>query len=62
MAHRVLGFLERATAAGASALIGDPGRAYLRRDRLRELARYDVPAWPGLEDTEIKPTTVWELR
>jgi predicted nicotinamide N-methyase len=62
MAHRVLGFLDRATAAGASAMIGDPGRAYLRRDGLRELARYDVPAWPGLEDTEIKPTTVWELR
>jgi predicted nicotinamide N-methyase len=61
MAHRMLGFLDRAAAGGATALLGDPGRAYLRRDGLRELARYDVPAWPGLEDTEIKPTTVWEL-
>jgi len=60
MAHRALAFLRRMRAAGARVLIGDPGRAYLPPD-LRELARYPVPAWAGLEDTEIKPTTVWEL-
>ena len=60
MAHHALGFLRRRREAGARVLIGDPGRAYLPPD-LKALARYPVPAWAGLEDTEIKPTTVWEL-
>jgi predicted nicotinamide N-methyase len=60
MAHRALGFLRRMREAGARVLIGDPGRAYLPPD-LKALASYPVPAWAGLEDTEIKPTTVWEL-
>jgi len=59
MAHRVLSFLDRARAAGARVLIGDPGRTYLPPD-LRALASYPVPAWAGLEDTEVKQTTVWE--
>jgi predicted nicotinamide N-methyase len=60
MAHRALGFLRGMREAGARVLIGDPGRAYLPPD-LKALASYPVPAWAGLEDTEIKPTTVWEL-
>jgi predicted nicotinamide N-methyase len=60
MAHRALGFLRRMREAGARVLIGDPGRAYLPPD-LKALASYPVPAWAGLEDTEIKPSTVWEL-
>ena len=61
MAHRMLAFLRRAQSSGASALLGDPGRAYLPATGLRPLARYVVPAWPGLEDTEVKESTVWEL-
>jgi predicted nicotinamide N-methyase len=60
MAHHALRFLRRMREAGARVLIGDPGRAYLPPG-LTALASYPVPAWPGLEDTEIKPTTVWEL-
>jgi predicted nicotinamide N-methyase len=60
MAHHALGFLRRMREAGARVLIGDPGRAYLPPG-LTAVARYPVPAWAGLEDTEIKPTTVWEL-
>ena len=60
MAHHALGFLRRMREAGARVLIGDPGRAYLPPG-LTALASYPVPAWAGLEDTEIKPTTVWEL-
>ena len=60
MAHRALGFLRRMREAGARVLIGDPGRAYLPPD-LKALGSYPVPAWAGLEDTEIKPATVWEL-
>ena len=61
LAHRMLAFLRRAQSSGASALLGDPGRTYLPATGLRPLASYVVPAWPGLEDTEVKQTTVWEL-
>jgi predicted nicotinamide N-methyase len=61
LAHRMLAFLRRAQSAGATALLGDPGRTYLPATGLRPLASYVVPAWPGLEDTEVKQSTVWEL-
>jgi predicted nicotinamide N-methyase len=61
MAHRMLAFLARARAAGADTLLGDPGRAYLPAAGLRALAAYAVPAWPGLEDTEVKQATVWSV-
>jgi predicted nicotinamide N-methyase len=61
MAHRMLAFLRRAQSSGASALLGDPGRTYLPATGLRPLASYVVPAWPGLEDTEVKQSTVWQL-
>jgi predicted nicotinamide N-methyase len=61
MAHRMLAFLRRAQASGASALLGDPGRTYLPAAGLRPLASYVVPAWPGLEDAEVKQSTVWQL-
>jgi predicted nicotinamide N-methyase len=61
MAHRMLAFLRQAQSSGAAALLGDPGRAYLPSAGLHALASYAVPAWPGLEDTEVKQSTVWEL-
>lgn len=61
MAHRMLAFLRRAQSFGASALLGDPGRAYLPATGLEPLARYVVPAWPGLEDAEVKESRVWQL-
>ncbi len=42
LAQRVAGFLARCAASGIEALIGDPGRAYLPRSRLRLLAEYQV--------------------
>jgi predicted nicotinamide N-methyase len=42
LARRVTRFLDRCLAAGALVLIGDPGRAWLPRRRLQELARYQV--------------------
>jgi len=59
MAERVLGFVRRAQARGASVLVGDPGRAYLPRAQLTLVATYDVPVSPALEDTPVKRTTVW---
>lgn len=46
---------------GADVLVGDPGRAYLPKDRLRELAVYQVPVTRDLEDAEVKKTTVWRF-
>ncbi|WP_104820575.1 methyltransferase [Kitasatospora sp. MMS16-BH015] len=62
MAARFLPFLERAQARGAHVIVGDPGRAYLPRDRFTSLARYTVEVVADLEDATYKPTTVWELK
>ncbi|GGM27485.1 MULTISPECIES: class I SAM-dependent methyltransferase [Micromonospora] len=61
MANRMLRFLLRAARGGARVLVGDPGRAFLPRDRFRELASYQVPVPPALESVRVKRTTVWEL-
>ncbi|HEY1644282.1 MAG TPA: 50S ribosomal protein L11 methyltransferase [Streptosporangiaceae bacterium] len=60
LAHRMTGFLTRSRAAGARWLTGDPGRTYLPTAGLRAVASYAVPVWAGLEDTDVKQTTVWE--
>ncbi|MBX6424311.1 MAG: methyltransferase [Variibacter sp.] len=60
-AARALAFLERQAAAGVQVLIGDPGRTYLPKDRLVQLAEYRVPVTRELEDEEIKRTAVWTL-
>jgi predicted nicotinamide N-methyase len=58
MTERVLPFLDRARAAGAEVLIGDPGRPYLPVDRLTAVAVYDVPETEG---PGVRRTTVWRL-
>lgn len=60
-AARAYAFLSAQTARGATVLIGDPGRSYLPKDRLRKLAEYKVPVTRDLEDAEIKNTAVWTL-
>jgi predicted nicotinamide N-methyase len=62
MSDRFLTFLRRAAGAGSEVLVGDPGRAYLPRDLLIPVARYDVPVNRDLEDAEVKPTVVWRWR
>jgi predicted nicotinamide N-methyase len=61
MAERVLAFLERARAHGTRVLVGDPGRTYLPRRQLTEVAAYDVPVVRALEDAQVKRATVWRL-
>jgi len=61
MAGAVLPFLDRCAAAGATVLIGDPGRAYLPRDRLARVSVHEVAVTRALEDTEVKRTVVWRL-
>jgi predicted nicotinamide N-methyase len=61
MAESVVGWLSGLVARGAEVLIGDPGRSYLPRERLQELATYEIPVTRSLEDAEIKKSTVWRL-
>jgi predicted nicotinamide N-methyase len=58
MTERVLPFLDRARERGAEVFIGDPGRMYLPRERLAEVAAFDVPDAQG---GEPRRTTVWRL-
>lgn len=60
-AQRAFDFLQRHAANGATVFIGDPGRSYLPRDKLRRIADYSVPVTRELEDMEIKQTAVWTL-
>lgn len=62
LAARVCAWLESLAARGADVLIGDPGRAYLPRGRLEEVAAYQVPVTRELEDAEIKRASVWRFR
>jgi predicted nicotinamide N-methyase len=61
MAARALGWLASLAARGAKVRIGDPGRAYLPKERLERIAEYRVPVTRELEDAEIKHTGVWRL-
>jgi predicted nicotinamide N-methyase len=59
LAETVTGWLAHLAQQGTAVLIGDPGRAYLPRDRLTALATYEVPVTRVLEDNDIKKTSVW---
>lgn len=61
MASRILGLLRRTASRGRLALLGDPGRAYLPRSGLVELARYMVPTSKELEDREAREGVVYEV-
>ena len=62
LAPRVLAWLIEQQAAGKSVLIGDPGRTYLPRDKLEQIAAYDIPVTRALEDAEVKRAAVWRLK
>jgi predicted nicotinamide N-methyase len=60
-AERAFAFLSAQAKRGVTVLIGDPGRSYLPKDKLRKLAEYQVPVTRDLEDADIKNTAVWTL-
>jgi predicted nicotinamide N-methyase len=59
MAEQVARWFAALAAAGTEVLMADPGRAYLPRQGLVELARYDVPTSLDLEDRKQRETVVW---
>jgi predicted nicotinamide N-methyase len=61
MSARVFDWLRGLSARGASVLIGDPGRTYLPKSNLEELAVYDVQTTRELEDREVRRTRVWRV-
>jgi predicted nicotinamide N-methyase len=61
LADRLLPWLERLAAGGATVLAGDPGRSYFPKSGFTRLATYEVPVTRALEDSEIKKTSVWRL-
>jgi predicted nicotinamide N-methyase len=62
MATAATEWLHALALRGAVVLIGDPGRTYLARDWLEELAHYQVPVTRELEDADIKRTGVFRFR
>ena len=57
--QRMAPFLDRCLAAGIEVLVGDPGRAWLPRPRLRLLGEYQVPDVGGNADGEARPSAVF---
>jgi predicted nicotinamide N-methyase len=62
IAAEVVAWLKDWQERGASVLVGDPGRTYLPKDELTQLATYQVPVSRDLEDLEIKKSSVWTLK
>lgn len=60
-ADRLVPWFSSLRVRGAEILVGDPGRAYLPKDRLERLTTYEVPVTRALEDAEVKRTTVWRF-
>ena len=61
LAERLIAWLKTKARGGATVLLGDPGRAYLPKTGLTELARYAVPTPLDLEDRTERIGIVWRL-
>jgi predicted nicotinamide N-methyase len=59
MADRTVAWLDLAVARGAEVLLADPGRAYLPKSGLSEIARHDVPTSLDLENRQIMTTLIY---
>ncbi|MBI4968284.1 MAG: methyltransferase [Rhodospirillales bacterium] len=61
MAEKVFAWLSGTAGRGGLVLMADPGRAYLPKAGLRELARYTVPTSRELEDRESRETALYAV-
>jgi len=61
LAERLTLWLRCLASSGVKVLLGDPGRAYLPKTGLVELARYAVPTPLDLEDRLTREGVVWQL-
>jgi predicted nicotinamide N-methyase len=61
MTERVEPWLRGLASAGATVLVGDPGRSYLPKHGLCEVGRYIVPTSRDLEDRETRETRIYTM-
>ena len=61
MAATILPWFNTLAASGTTILIGDPGRAYLPKQRLKKLSEHQVQVSRALEDQDVRKTTVWRF-
>ena len=61
MTERAVSWLRACAARGSLVLLGDPGRSYLPRTGLVEIARYEVPTSRELEDRDSRETIVYRV-
>lgn len=61
IAEPLYAWLKQCQQAGTTVLVGDPGRTYLPKDGLKELACYQIEVSRDLEDQDVKVTRVWGL-
>ena len=59
LAGRVLAFVDR---SHATALLGDPGRAYFSERGLERVARYEVQSTADLEGRSTRAAAVYRVR
>lgn len=62
LAERLVELLEPLVASGATALIGDPGRAFLARDKLELVVEYPLPPDLAADNSGLTETGVWRFR
>ena len=60
-ARKIAAWLWHLHERGALVLIGDPGRAFLPKNRLQALARYETPVTRDLEDLDVRLARVWRF-
>ncbi len=61
IAQPLFAWLKQCQQVGTLVLIGDPGRTYLPKEGLKELACYQIEVSRELEDQDVKVTRVWGL-
>lgn len=62
ISERMTPWLMALEARGATVLIGDPGRSYLPKHQVEQIAQYRVQVTRDLEDADIKLARVWRFR
>jgi predicted nicotinamide N-methyase len=61
LAGHVEAWLRALAREGMLVLVGDPGRTYLPKDGIEEVATYRVQTTRELEDSDVRRTTVWRF-
>lgn len=61
LAGRVEAWLKALARTGKLVLLGDPGRTYLPKDSMEQVATYTVQTTRELEDSDVRRTTVWQM-